>query len=236
MSKLRIGIVVFPGSNCDHDAQVVVNSLPNAEAVMLWHKEHTLKNVDAVILPGGFSFGDYLRAGAIAKFSPIMTEVIDFATRGNPVLGICNGFQILTECGLLDGALLRNIHQRFVSKHIFIRVENNETLFTSRYQMGEVLRIPIAHGEGNYYADDETLKKLQANRQIIFSYCDKNGNLTPDANPNGSLLNIAGIANEKKNVLGLMPHPERASEALLGSIDGRKLFESLVSSFLVQTI
>ncbi len=236
MSKLRIGIVVFPGSNCDHDTEYVINSLLNTEAVMLWHKEHTLKHVDAVILPGGFSFGDYLRTGAIAKFSPIMTEVIDFAMRGNPVLGICNGFQILTECGLLDGALLRNINRRFISKHVFIRVENNETLFTSRYQTGDVLRIPIAHGEGNYYADNDTLKKLQANRQIIFTYCDKDGNLTTDANPNGSLLNIAGICNEKKNVLGLMPHPERASEALLGSTDGRKIFESLVSSFLVQTV
>jgi phosphoribosylformylglycinamidine synthase len=236
MSKLRIGIVVFPGSNCDHDAQAVVNSLPNTEAVMLWHKEHTLKNVEAVILPGGFSFGDYLRTGAIAKFSPVMSEVMDFATRGNPVLGICNGFQILTECGLLKGALLRNVNRRFISKHVFIRVENNETLFTSRYQAGDVLRIPIAHGEGNYYADDSTLQQLQANRQIIFSYCDKNGELSPDANPNGSLLNIAGVSNETRNVLGLMPHPERASEALLGSTDGRKLFESLVSSFLVQTV
>ncbi|MFN3562641.1 MAG: phosphoribosylformylglycinamidine synthase subunit PurQ [Chloroherpetonaceae bacterium] len=236
MSKLRIGIVVFPGSNCDHDAETVVNSLPNTEAVMLWHKEHTLKNVDAVILPGGFSFGDYLRAGAIAKFSPVMSEVIDFATRGNPVLGICNGFQILTECGLLEGALLRNINRRFISKHVFVRVENSDTIFTSRYQQGDVLRIPIAHGEGNYYADADTLTKLQVNRQIIFTYCDKDGNLTPEANPNGSLLNIAGISNEKKNVLGLMPHPERASEALLGSTDGRKLFESLVSSFLVQTV
>ncbi|MFN3345473.1 MAG: phosphoribosylformylglycinamidine synthase subunit PurQ [Chloroherpetonaceae bacterium] len=236
MSKLRIGIVVFPGSNCDHDAETVVNSLPNTEAVMLWHKEHTLKNVDAVILPGGFSFGDYLRAGAIAKFSPVMSEVIDFATRGNPVLGICNGFQILTECGLLEGALLRNSNRRFISKHVFVRVENSDTIFTSRYQQGDVLRIPIAHGEGNYYADADTLTKLQVNRQIIFTYCDKDGNLTPEANPNGSLLNIAGISNEKKNVLGLMPHPERASEALLGSTDGRKLFESLVSSFLVQTV
>ncbi len=236
MSKLRIGIVVFPGSNCDHDTEYVVNSLPNTEAVMLWHKEHTLKDVNAVILPGGFSFGDYLRTGAIAKFSPIMNEVIDFAMQGNPVLGICNGFQILTECGLLEGALLRNINRRFISKHVFIRVENNETLFTSRYQTGDVLRIPIAHGEGNYYADDDTLKKLQANRQIIFTYCDKDGNITPESNPNGSLLNIAGISNEKKNVLGLMPHPERASEALLGSTDGRKMFESLVNSFLVQTI
>lgn len=236
MSKLRIGIVVFPGSNCDHDAQAVVNSLPNTEAVMLWHKEHTLKNVEAVILPGGFSFGDYLRTGAIAKFSPVMSEVMDFATRGNPVLGICNGFQILTECGLLKGALLRNVNRRFISKHVFIRVENNETLFTSRYQAGDVLRIPIAHGEGNYYADGSTLQQLQANRQIIFSYCDKNGELSPDANPNGSLLNIAGVSNETRNVLGLMPHPERASEALLGSTDGRKLFESLVSSFLVQTV
>jgi phosphoribosylformylglycinamidine synthase len=236
MSKLRIGIVVFPGSNCDHDAQTVVDSLPNTEAVMLWHKEHTLKNVDAVILPGGFSFGDYLRAGAIAKFSPVMSEVMDFAARGNPVLGICNGFQILTECRLLEGALLRNINRRFISKHVFIRVENNETIFTNRYQTGDVLRIPIAHGEGNYYADSDTLQKLQANRQIIFTYCDKDAKTTPDANPNGSLLNIAGISNEKKNVLGLMPHPERASEALLGSTDGRKLFESLVSSFLVQTV
>lgn len=235
MSKIRIGVVVFPGSNCDHDAAFVVDSLPNAEAVMLWHKERSLKGVDAVILPGGFSYGDYLRAGAIAKFSPVMTEVMEFADKGRPVLGICNGFQILTEAGLLEGALLRNAHQRFVCKHVFIRVENDETIFTSEYRKGETLRIPIAHGEGNYYADEATLQRLAKNGQIVFKYCDKAGNVASEANPNGSLLNIAGVCNEKKNVLGLMPHPERASEALLGSTDGRRLFESLVKSFLVQT-
>lgn len=235
MSKIRIGVVVFPGSNCDHDAAFVVDFLPNAEAVMLWHKERSLKGVDAVILPGGFSYGDYLRAGAIAKFSPVMTEVMEFADKGRPVLGICNGFQILTEAGLLEGALLRNAHQRFVCKHVFIRVENDETIFTSEYRKGETLRIPIAHGEGNYYADEATLQRLAKNGQIVFKYCDKAGNVASEANPNGSLLNIAGVCNEKKNVLGLMPHPERASEALLGSTDGRRLFESLVKSFLVQT-
>ncbi|MDW8436405.1 MAG: phosphoribosylformylglycinamidine synthase subunit PurQ [Chloroherpetonaceae bacterium] len=235
MSKVRIGVVVFPGSNCDRDAEYAINALPDAEAILLWHKERSLKGVDAVILPGGFSYGDYLRAGAIAKFSPVMQEVMEFANKGRPVLGICNGFQILTEAGLLEGALLRNVNQRFVCKRVFIRVENDETIFTSEYRKGDVLRIPIAHGEGNYYADDETLKRLEANAQIVFKYCDKHGNISPEANPNGSMLNIAGVCNERKNVLGLMPHPERASEALLGSTDGRKLFESLVKSFLVQT-
>jgi phosphoribosylformylglycinamidine synthase len=202
---------------------------------MLWHNEPDLKQVDAVILPGGFSFGDYLRTGAIAKFSPVMREVVKFAGDGRPVLGICNGFQILAEAGLLDGALMRNLHRRFICKHVFIRVENNETLFTSAYKKGETLRIPIAHGDGNFFADDQTLNRLQEREQIIFKYCAPNGEITAESNPNASCMNIAGISNRQKNVLGLMPHPERASEALLGSTDGRKLFESMVNHFLLQT-
>lgn len=232
---LKIGIVVFPGSNCDHDTEVVVNSFPQTQAVMLWHNEPDLKAVDAVILPGGFSFGDYLRTGAIAKFSPVMREVVKFANDGRPVLGICNGFQILTEAGLLEGALTRNINRRFISKYVFIRVENNETVFTNAYEKGAALRIPIAHGEGNFFADDGMLKRLQENDQIIFKYCEPNGDVTEASNPNGSSLNIAGISNKQKNVVGLMPHPERAGDALLGSTDGRKLFESIINHFLLQT-
>jgi phosphoribosylformylglycinamidine synthase subunit PurQ / glutaminase len=234
MTKLRLGVVVFPGSNCDHDAESVINELPNAEAVLLWHKERDLKNVDAIILPGGFSYGDYLRTGAIARFSPVMSEVIQFAKNGKPVLGICNGFQILAEAGLVEGVLMRNVHRRFVCKHVYLSVQNNYTIFTSDYAKHDVLRIPIAHGDGNYFAPDDTLKKLQDNEQIIFQYCDKDGAVTTDANPNGSVMNIAGICNETKNVLGLMPHPERAAEALLGSTDGRRLFTSLINSFANQ--
>ncbi len=236
MTKLRFGIVVFPGSNCDHDALTVCQSLPNAEAKLLWHKQADLEDSDVIILPGGFSFGDYLRAGAIARFSPIMQEVIRHAKMGKPVLGICNGFQILCEAGLLPGALLRNQHRRFVCKMVTLKVQRTDTIFTSEYHEGEILRIPIAHGEGNYFAPPELLDEMEGNGQVIFKYCDAQGEITDAANPNGSMRNIAGITNKEKNVLGMMPHPERAAEALLGSTDGRRLFESLVQRVTLQAM
>jgi phosphoribosylformylglycinamidine synthase I len=227
MADVTVGIVVFPGSNCDHDTEYAVASFPGVTPVMLWHNDHDLKGCDAVILPGGFSYGDYLRCGSIARFSPIMREVIDFAGKGRPVLGICNGFQVLVECGLLEGALIRNAGRKFVSRQTTISVVNNATIFTDRYEKGEVLRVPVAHGEGNYYASPETIESLEQNGQVVFRYTDAEGNATPEANFNGSMNNIAGIVNKQGNVLGLMPHPERASEKLLGSEDGRRLFESL---------
>ncbi len=227
MADVTVGIVVFPGSNCDHDTEYAVASFPGVKPVMLWHNDHDLKGCDAVILPGGFSYGDYLRCGSIARFSPIMREVIDFAGKGRPVLGICNGFQVLVESGLLEGALIRNAGRKFVSRQTTISVVNNRTIFTDRYEKGEVLRVPVAHGEGNYYASPETIESLEANGQVAFRYTDADGNATAEANFNGSMNNIAGIVNRQGNVLGLMPHPERASEKLLGSEDGRKLFESL---------
>jgi phosphoribosylformylglycinamidine synthase len=227
---MKIGVVVFPGSNCDHDAYYALKHEIGVEAVFLFHKEHDLQGVDAVVLPGGFSYGDYLRCGAIARFSPIMNEVVGFARSGGPVIGICNGFQVLTEAGLLPGALLRNSGLRFISRHIYIKAVNTSTMFTSSIDHGAVLRIPIAHGEGNYYADPAVLDELQANDQIVFQYCDADGRVTPEANPNGSQLNIAGIVNREGNVLGMMPHPERACSGALGSVDGRVIFESLVRS------
>jgi phosphoribosylformylglycinamidine synthase subunit PurQ / glutaminase len=229
MADVTVGIVVFPGSNCDHDTEYAVASFPGVNPVMLWHNDHDLKGCDAVILPGGFSFGDYLRCGSIARFSPIMREVIDFAAKGRPVLGICNGFQVLVECGLLEGALIRNSGRKFISRQCTISVVNNATIFTDAYQTGDVLRIPVAHGEGNYYASLETIESLESNGQVVFRYTDADGNATAEANFNGSMNNIAGIVNRQGNVLGLMPHPERASEKLLGSEDGRRVFESLFS-------
>lgn len=236
MSKLKIGIVVFPGSNCDHDAHYAVGTILQQDARLIWHKEGSLGDVDVVILPGGFSYGDYLRCGAIARFSPIMHDVVRFASAGGVVIGICNGFQILTEAGLLPGVLLRNESLKFVCKYVNLRVENAETRFTSRCQTGEVLRIPIAHGDGNYFVDQETLKRLEDNRQIVFRYCDEQGNITAASNPNGSLMNIAGIVNERGNILGMMPHPERAVEKILGSTDGLKIFRSLVDSLVYQSL
>ena len=227
MADVTVGIVVFPGSNCDHDTEYAVASFPGVKPVMLWHNDHDLKGCDAVILPGGFSYGDYLRCGSIARFSPIMREVIDFAGKGRPVLGICNGFQVLVESGLLEGALIRNAGRKFVSRQTTISVANNATIFTDRYEKGDVLRVPVAHGEGNYYASPETIESLEASGQVAFRYCDATGNATEEANFNGSMNNIAGIVNKQGNVLGLMPHPERASEKLLGSEDGRRVFESL---------
>jgi phosphoribosylformylglycinamidine synthase len=227
MAEVTVGVVVFPGSNCDHDTEYAVGSFPGAKPVMLWHKEHDLKGSDIVILPGGFSFGDYLRCGSIARFSPIMQEVIDFASKGRPVLGICNGFQVLIESGLLEGVLMRNSGKKFICKPTFVKVVNNSTIFTGDYRNGEVLTLPIAHGEGNYFAPPETIQSLEEHNQIVFKYSDAEGNESEEANPNGSIRNIAGITNRQGNVLGLMPHPERASEMTLGSVDGRRLFESL---------
>jgi phosphoribosylformylglycinamidine synthase subunit PurQ / glutaminase len=230
LSTLTFGIVVFPGSNCDHDAYHVVKHQLGQQARFIWHKESSLGDLDVVILPGGFSFGDYLRTGAIARFSPVMREVVSFAERGGTVIGICNGFQILLECGLLPGAMLRNRSLQFICKFVALRVANAETRFTSEYAAGDVLRIPIAHGEGNFFADEDTMKSLADNGQIVFQYATASGEITDTANPNGSLMNIAGIVNRRGNVLGMMPHPERASDPVLGSDDGRRIFESVVRS------
>jgi phosphoribosylformylglycinamidine synthase len=227
---MKVGVVVFPGSNCDHDAYYALKHEIGIDTTFLFHKEHDLKEVDAIILPGGFSYGDYLRSGAIARFSPIMTEVAKFAAGGGPVIGICNGFQILAESGLLPGALLRNRDLKFISKFIHIRTVNNRTMFTSELADGEILRIPIAHGEGNYYADPEIIKALEDNDQIVFRYADAEGTVCDEANPNGSCNAIAGIVNAAGNVLGMMPHPERACSAALGSTDGIGIFRSLVRS------
>lgn len=225
---MKFGIVVFPGSNCDHDCYHVVKHVLGQEAEYIWHKDKEIRGFDCLILPGGFSYGDYLRTGAIAKFSPVMNSIREFAERGGLVIGICNGFQILVESGLLPGALMRNKDLKFICENRYIRVESNDTPFTTLYKEGEVVRIPIAHADGNYFADDETLKRIQDNGQIMFRYCDADGNITENANPNGSLLNIAGICNEKRNVLGMMPHPERCSEDILGNTDGKRIFESLL--------
>jgi len=231
-SKVKFGIVVFPGSNCDRDAFKAVQRTMDQEANFVWHKESDLGEVDVVILPGGFSYGDYLRCGAIARFSPIMKEVVKFAQRGGIVLGICNGFQILTEAGLLPGALLRNESLRFVCKDTFVRVERESTVFTSSCRRGEVLKIPIAHGDGNYYTDVAGLRQLEENGQILFRYCTPDGAVGAESNPNGSISNIAGIVNTSGNVMGLMPHPERAVDPVLGRVDGQKLFESVIQSFV----
>lgn len=232
MSKIKFGIVVFPGSNCDHDTEYVCNNFPESEAVLLWHKDSDLQQCDVVILPGGFSYGDYLRAGAIAKFSPIMNEVIKFANQGYPVLGICNGFQVLLECGLLQGAMMHNRTHRFICKMVHLKTTNTQTLFTSEIQATEILRIPIAHGEGNFEASPETIRHHLEHNNIIFQYCNPEGRVVEEANPNGSIQNIAGLSNDAKNVLGLMPHPERACESVLGSTDGEKIFKSIIKNLI----
>lgn len=229
MSK-KIGVIIFPGSNCDHDAYHAMKHVMNAETTFLWHKEKEIGDMDLIIVPGGFSYGDYLRSGAIARFSPIMEAVQDYVKKGNPVLGICNGFQILLEAGLLPGAMLHNEKLRFVCKSINIRVENEQTLFTSGMEKGTVLNVPVSHGEGNYFIDDEGLQELRQNEQITFRYCDADGKVTREANFNGSVDSIAGIVNKQGNVLGMMPHPERAMEPLLGSTDGITFFESVFNS------
>ncbi len=227
---MKFGIVVLPGSNCDHDALHVTKDVLGEEAELLWHKETDLHGADCVIVPGGFAYGDYLRAGALAKFAPVMEPIRRHAANGGLVLGICNGFQVLTEAGLLPGALMRNEHLRFVSRDVCLRTEQTTTPFTSEMASGQVLRVPIAHGEGNYFADDDVLDDLERNGQVVFRYCDAEGRVTRESNPNGSARNIAGICNRGRNVFGLMPHPERCSEPLLGNTDGLGIFKSIVAS------
>ncbi len=229
-SSLRVGILVFPGSNCDRDCYHAVTAIMGAAAEFVWHKEAALPPLDAVIIPGGFSYGDYLRTGAIARFSPVMAAVTRFAESGGLLLGVCNGFQILLEAGLLPGAMLRNRSLSFICRDTHVRIENTATPFTGRCKPGQVLTLPIAHAEGNYYADPATLSSLKAKNQIVFRYCTPDGTVTPEANPNGSLNNIAGIVNTTGNVLGMMPHPERCAEALLGNEDGRLILLSLLDS------
>jgi len=226
---MKFGIVTFPGSNCDYDAYHTVTEVLGEEATYLWHKDHDLRGSDVIILPGGFSYGDYLRVGAIARFSPIMQEVAAHAKAGGPVIGICNGFQIACEAGLLPGALLRNAHLQFVSAEVRIRVENPDTIFTNLYEKGEVLRIPVAHGDGRYVAPPDVLDEIEGDGRVVFRYADATGKITAEANPNGSERNIAGIINETGNVLGMKPHPERACSTLLGSADGVRFFESILS-------
>ena len=226
---MKVGVVVFPGSNCDQDLIHVFQKILGQEVVELWHKDHDLQNVDFVALPGGFSYGDYLRSGAIARFSPIMKEVIAFANKGGYVMGVCNGFQILTEAGLLPGGLLHNATRKFICKNVYLKSETQNSLLTSKINPNAVLKIPIAHGEGNFYAHADELKKLYDNDQVLFKYCDEQGNITAEANPNGSLDNIAGICNVGRNVFGMMPHPERAADPILGNENGLVLFESILS-------
>lgn len=221
MQQAKVGVVVFPGSNCDYDVFNVFKNVLKTDTKFLWHKEGNVGDRNILILPGGFSYGDYLRCGAIAKFSPLMNEVIDFANKGGVVIGICNGFQVLCETGLLPGALLRNENLKFVCKTVTLKVENNKSIFTGEYGIKEIIKLPVAHGEGNYYCDRETLSGLISNNQILLRYID---------NPNGSLDNIAGIQNIQRNVFGLMPHPERASESILSNVSGRKIFESVIKS------
>jgi phosphoribosylformylglycinamidine synthase subunit PurQ / glutaminase len=226
---MKFGVVVFPGSNCDEDMVYVLRDILKQEVVKLWHKNTDLENCDMIVLPGGFSYGDYLRSGAIARFSPIMESVIAFANKGGYVLGVCNGFQILCESGLLPGTLMHNDERKFICKNVHLKVVNNETLVSNKISKSSVLKIPIAHGEGKYYAPEGMMEDLIKNDQILFKYCDEQGNESEASNPNGALLNIAGITNITKNVFGMMPHPERAADAQLKNEDGRILFESILS-------
>lgn len=226
---MKFGIVVFPGSNCDEDMLYTLTEVMGQKAVKLWHKDHDLQGCDFIILPGGFSYGDYLRSGAIARFSPIMTEVSHHAKRGGYVMGICNGFQILVEAGLLEGALLRNQNQKYICKNIFLKPAQTDSLPTKKLNLKNTYQIPIAHGEGRYYASAETLKKIEENGQVLFRYVNPTGNPDEASNPNGSLNNIAGISNAGRNVFGMMPHPERAADPILGNTDGRNILESLLS-------
>jgi len=230
MKSPKFGVVVFPGSNCDHDTYYVLKKIFDLDVIFLWHKHASLEDCDVIILPGGFSYGDYLRTGSIARFSPIMNEVISFANKGGFVLGICNGFQILLEAGLLPGVMIRNESLNFVCKDIYLKIENKETVFTKGINGKSALKVPIAHGEGNYFTDENTLKELEDNNQIVFKYCEQDGSITSSANPNGSIRNIAGIINKVGNVLGMMPHPERSSDSVLGKTDGSLIFKSLVNN------
>ena len=231
---MKAAVIVFPGSNCDRDVQVALRQsmkrLGGNEPILVFHKEADFEAVDLIVLPGGFSYGDYLRCGAVAAHSPVMKEVVARAGRGVPVLGICNGFQMLTETGLVPGVLMRNAHLRYVCKDVTIRVETSQSLFTSRYENGQAIRIPIAHGDGNYFVDSHTLDDMEARGQIAFRYCNADGQPVPEANPNGSLANIAGVYNQSKTVLGLMPHPERLADSALGGDDGRAMFDGLVEA------
>jgi phosphoribosylformylglycinamidine synthase subunit PurQ / glutaminase len=226
---MRFGVVTFPGSNCDYDALMVVRDQLHHDAEFVWHKDSDLTAVDCVILPGGFSYGDYLRTGAIARYSPVMKSVIKFANDGGLVIGICNGFQVLLESGLLPGGMLRNRKLRFICKQVYLRCENSDSPFSNQIRVGDILKVPIAHTDGNYYWDPEGVKELEDNKQVIFRYCTPEGRISEAANPNGSINNIAGICNKTRNVFGMMPHPERASEALLGSADGLRVFKSIVA-------
>lgn len=226
---MKFGVVTFPGSNCDHDLIYALRNSLGQTVVELWHKDTNLQKCDMIILPGGFSYGDYLRSGAIARFSPIMEKISEFADKGGYVLGICNGFQTLCEAGLTPGALLHNTERKFACKNVFIKAENTDTILTSSIPKGKTIKIPIAHGEGNYFNDAESLKKMNENGQIIFRYCDEKGNIIEEANPNGSLENIAGVCNTRKNVFGMMPHPERAVSAALGNTDGKFIFDGIIN-------
>jgi phosphoribosylformylglycinamidine synthase subunit PurQ / glutaminase len=226
---MKFGVVVFPGSNCDEDMVYALRNIMKQETVKLWHKNTDLEGCDFIVLPGGFSYGDYLRSGAIARFSPIMESVIAHANKGGYVFGVCNGFQVLTEAGLVPGALMQNTERKFVCKNVFIKSQNSDTLITNAISKDKALKIPIAHGEGNFYADEKTMKQLNANGQVLFRYCDENGNITPESNPNGALENIAGVCNAGFNVFGMMPHPERACDSELFNEDGKALFESILA-------
>lgn len=226
---MKFGVIVFPGSNCDRDVAWVTQGLQQQPTRLIWHEDTDISDIDVIVVPGGFSYGDYLRCGAIARFSPVMRETVAHAEKGKLVLGICNGFQILTEAGLLPGALTRNRDLHFICDRQYLRVENSQTVWTNNYQAGEIINLPIAHGEGRYYADAKTLEELQEHQQILFRYCDQAGNMNKQTNPNGSLNNIAGITNRQGNVLGMMPHPERAADPQLGNVDGMKLFTSLLA-------
>jgi phosphoribosylformylglycinamidine synthase subunit PurQ / glutaminase len=230
---MKFGVITFPGSNCDQDMIYVLESIMGQQVERLWHKERDLKNCDFVVVPGGFSYGDYLRSGAIARFSPIMEEVIAHASRGGYVFGVCNGFQILCESGLLEGTLQHNVNQQFICKNIFLNTQTSDSLVTQSIEKGTVLKIPIAHGEGRFYAPQSKIEKLNENDQVLFRYCDESGVISSGANPNGAIENIAGICNRKRNVFGMMPHPERAADAELGNEDGRKMFESILAKVAV---
>ncbi len=226
---MKFGVVIFPGSNCDEDIIYVLEKIMGQQVVRLWHKNHDLEGADFIVLPGGFSFGDYLRSGAIARFSPIMQEVVRFAANGGYVLGICNGFQILTEAGLVPGALLHNKNRKFICRNTYLKAQTNNSLLTSQIDLNRALKIPVAHGEGNFYADKNSIEELKQNDQVLFRYCDAAGNYSDEANANGSMENIAGVCNKNRNVFGLMPHPERAADSLLANQDGLAIFESILS-------
>jgi len=229
---MKFGVVVFPGSNCDHDMIYVLRNIEGQEVVPLWHKERDLQNCDMIVLPGGFSYGDYLRSGAIASLSPIMSEIKSFANKGGLLLGVCNGFQILCESGLLEGTLLHNDNQKFICKNQYLTSQTNTNIFTKETTMGSVLNIPIAHGEGRYFAYEDVLKQMNDNEQILFRYCNEKGEIREECNPNGSVENIAGITNKTKNVFGMMPHPERCADMELGNTDGKILFDSIIKNFV----